>query len=152
MVDILVFNKPLVYNAILGRPTLNELKVMISIYHLVMKFLTHNGVKIFRGKQEKARKCYVESVNKVCHKVPQPAVVATIFKINEIDTPNVEVVNKICHKVSQPAVVTTIFKNDEIDRPKGEIKPLSNLDPHMSEEETRGQPIEDLVSYHLDIE
>ncbi|GMN48643.1 hypothetical protein TIFTF001_017820 [Ficus carica] len=41
-----------------------------------------------RGNQERARKCYVEAVNKVCHKVPKPAVVTTIFKIDEIDTPN----------------------------------------------------------------
>ncbi|GMN51403.1 hypothetical protein TIFTF001_020563 [Ficus carica] len=85
-----------------------------------MKFPTPNGVGIFRGNQEKARKCYVETMNKVCHKVPQSVVVTIIFKINEIDTLN------------------------------GEIKPLSGLDPRMSEEETQAQLIEDLVPYHLD--
>ena len=57
--------------------------------------------------------------------------------------------NKICHKVPQSVVVTIIFKINEIDTPNGEIKPLSGLDPSISEEETRAQPIEELVPYHL---
>ncbi|GMN22562.1 hypothetical protein TIFTF001_040286 [Ficus carica] len=71
---------------------------------------------------ERARKCYVGAVNKVCHKVPQLAVVTTIFKIDEIETPN------------------------------SKINPLSDLDPRVSEEEIRAQPVEDLVPFHLDHE
>ncbi|GMN64221.1 hypothetical protein TIFTF001_033305 [Ficus carica] len=52
-----------------------------------MKFPTLNGVDIFKGNQERASKYYVEAVNKLCYQVPQPAVVTTIFKIDEIDTP-----------------------------------------------------------------
>lgn len=36
---------------------------------------------------------------------------------------------------AQPAVVTTIFKINEVDTPDGEIKPFSNLDRPMPEEE-----------------
>ena len=86
-----------------------------------MKFSTPNGVRSFKGNQERAKKCYVKAVNKMCYKVPQSAMVTTIFKINEIDTPN------------------------------DEIKPLSDLDPRMSEEEIRAQLVEDLVPYHLDL-
>ncbi|GMN44858.1 hypothetical protein TIFTF001_014053 [Ficus carica] len=120
MMEFLVVNKPSIYNIIMGRPALNALKVVVSTYHLAMEFPTQNEVGILRGNQERARNCYVEVVSKVRHKVPQPTVVTTIFKIDEIDTPN------------------------------GEIKPLSDLDPRMFEEEIRAQLVEDLVPYHLD--
>lgn len=48
--------------------------------------------------------------------------------------------------------MTTIFKIDEVDTPDGEIKPLSDLDPRMPEEEIRAHPVEDLVPYQLDPE
>lgn len=122
MVEFLVVDKPSIYNAILGRPTLNGLKAVVPTYFLAMKIPTLNEVGIFRGNQEMARKCYVEAVNKVSYKVPQPAVVTTTFKINEINTLN------------------------------SEIKPLSDLNPRVSEEEIRAQSVEDLVPYHLDHE
>ncbi|GMN45115.1 hypothetical protein TIFTF001_014298 [Ficus carica] len=53
-----------------------------------MKFPTPYGVAIFKGNQEKARKCYVEVMNKMCNRALQPATVSTIFKIDEIDPPN----------------------------------------------------------------
>ncbi|GMN63866.1 hypothetical protein TIFTF001_032958 [Ficus carica] len=49
MVEFLIADKPSVYNAILGRLTLNALKVVISTYHLAMKFPTTNEVGIFKG-------------------------------------------------------------------------------------------------------
>ena len=60
--------------------------------------------------------------------------------------------NKVCHKVPQSAVMTSIFKINEIDTHNGEIKPLSDQNPHTSEEEIRAQLVEDLVPYHLDPE
>lgn len=44
-----------------------------------------NEVGILRGNQERARKYYVEVANKMCHQTPRPAIVSTIFKIDEIE-------------------------------------------------------------------
>ncbi|GMN72562.1 hypothetical protein TIFTF001_056023, partial [Ficus carica] len=120
MVEFIVVDRPSVYNVILGRPTLNALKAVVSTYHLAMKFPTNDGIGVFRGNQEGARKCYMEAVNKVCRKAP--ATVATILKIDEADVPNEE------------------------------IKPLSDLDPRLPDEEVRAYPVEDLVPYQLDPE
>ncbi|GMN42449.1 hypothetical protein TIFTF001_011665 [Ficus carica] len=79
MVEFIVVDRPSVYNVILGRPTLNALKAVVSTYHLAMKFPINDGIGVFRGNQEGARKCYMEAVNKVCRKAP--ATVATILKV-----------------------------------------------------------------------
>ncbi|GMN47624.1 hypothetical protein TIFTF001_016801 [Ficus carica] len=122
MVEFLVVNKPLVYNVILGRLTLNVLKAAVSTYHLAIKFLLQTKSGFSEGTKRGLGNAMSKAVNKMCHRVPQQAVVTTIFKINEINTRN------------------------------GEIKPLSGLNPRMSEEETEAQPVEDLVPYHLDPE
>lgn len=69
----------------MGRPTFNVLKVVVSTYHLAIKFLMPNEVGILRGNQERARKYYVEEANKICHQTPRLAIVSTIFKIDEIE-------------------------------------------------------------------
>lgn len=40
MVTFMVVNLPSAYNVILGRPTLNKLRMVVSTYHRAMKFLT----------------------------------------------------------------------------------------------------------------
>ncbi|GMN54123.1 hypothetical protein TIFTF001_023250 [Ficus carica] len=122
MVEFIVVDRPSVYNVILGRPTLNALKAVVSTYHLAMKFPTGNGIGVFRGNQEGARKCYMEAVNKVCRKAPAPATVATILAVDEAGVLS------------------------------GEIKPLADLDPRMPEEEIRALPVEDLIPFQLDPE
>jgi hypothetical protein len=59
MVDFLVIDRPSAYNAIVGRPSLNKLRVVTSTYHLMMKFLTEKGVGVVRGDQLAARRCYI---------------------------------------------------------------------------------------------
>lgn len=54
MVKFIVVNKPSVYNIILKRLTLNAIKVVMSIYHLVMKFSTPTEVETFKGSQQEA--------------------------------------------------------------------------------------------------
>uniref|UniRef100_A0A2N9G5W9 Reverse transcriptase RNase H-like domain-containing protein n=1 Tax=Fagus sylvatica TaxID=28930 RepID=A0A2N9G5W9_FAGSY len=58
----LVVNCPSAYNAIIGRPTLNRLRVVTSTYHLLIKFPTEHGIGEVRGDQIAARECYLASL------------------------------------------------------------------------------------------
>ncbi|GMN65573.1 hypothetical protein TIFTF001_034636 [Ficus carica] len=91
MVEFIVVDRPSVYNVILGRPTLNAIKAVVSTYHLAMKFPAEGGVGVFRGNQEGARKCYMEAVNKVCRKAPVSITVATVFTVDEAEAPSGDV-------------------------------------------------------------
>ncbi|XP_058106951.1 uncharacterized protein LOC131250685 [Magnolia sinica] len=55
MIDFLVVDYPSVYNIILGRPSLNTLRVVVSTCHLIMKFSTEHEVGQVRGDQQEAR-------------------------------------------------------------------------------------------------
>ena len=47
---------------LLGRPSLNAIRVVPSAYHMVIKFPTENGVGMVRGNQRIARECYLASM------------------------------------------------------------------------------------------
>ncbi|KAJ0967918.1 hypothetical protein J5N97_024835 [Dioscorea zingiberensis] len=49
-------------NVILGRPTLNSMKAIISTYHLLLKFPTESGSAEVRGDQPLARQCYFSTL------------------------------------------------------------------------------------------
>ena len=49
---------------LLGRPSLNAIRVVPSAYHMVIKFLTVNGVGMVRGNQRIARECYSTSMKR----------------------------------------------------------------------------------------
>lgn len=51
------------YNAILGQPELNALKVAVSTYHLLVKFRTLHGIEELRGDQVLAKKCYMSTLH-----------------------------------------------------------------------------------------
>ena len=51
MIDFLVIDQPLAFNAVLGRPSLKELRAITSTYHLLMKFPTPKGVGEVKGGQ-----------------------------------------------------------------------------------------------------
>ncbi|XP_030958569.1 uncharacterized protein LOC115980462 [Quercus lobata] len=57
-IDFLIVNCPSTYNIILGRPALNKLKAVTSIYHLKVKFPTAYGIGEIKGDQVLARECY----------------------------------------------------------------------------------------------
>ena len=58
-VTFLVVDWSSVYNAIIGRPTLNSWKAITSTYQLVIKFPIEYGVGELRGNQIAACECYI---------------------------------------------------------------------------------------------
>ncbi|GKV34019.1 hypothetical protein SLEP1_g42446 [Rubroshorea leprosula] len=50
------------FNIIIGRPTLTEIRAVVSQSHLCIKFPTPMGIATLRGNQEVARHCYITSV------------------------------------------------------------------------------------------
>jgi hypothetical protein len=58
MVKFLIVDRVSVYNAIIGRTALNDLKAVTSTPHLSMKFPTEEGVGVVKGDQKEARRCY----------------------------------------------------------------------------------------------
>ncbi|XP_065034856.1 uncharacterized protein LOC135671391 [Musa acuminata AAA Group] len=63
MATFLVVNLPIAYNAILGRPTLNKFRTVISTYHRTLKFSTRAGVGVARGSPRESRQCYLTAVS-----------------------------------------------------------------------------------------
>jgi hypothetical protein len=61
-VEFLVVDCPSAYNVIIGRPTLNKLRVVTSTYHLLVRFPTEHGVGELKGDQATARECYFASL------------------------------------------------------------------------------------------
>ncbi|KAK3039055.1 hypothetical protein RJ639_028506 [Escallonia herrerae] len=55
MLDFVVVRVPSAYNAILGQTALNQLRVVVSTYHMKMKFPMKNGVGEVKGDQVVAR-------------------------------------------------------------------------------------------------
>ena len=57
-IDFLVIDCSLMYNIILGRPTLNKLRAATSTYYLKVKFPIAHSIGEISGDQVLARKCY----------------------------------------------------------------------------------------------
>ena len=83
MVDFLLVDQPSVYNAIIGRPTLNALHAIVSTYHLAMKFLVGNLVGEVRRDQAESQQCYTMST-RVAEK---HKTVNTIFHLEDVEVP-----------------------------------------------------------------
>ena len=58
-VNFLVVDCSSSYNAIIGRPILNNWKAVTSTYHLSIKFPTEHGVGQVQGDQLATRECYL---------------------------------------------------------------------------------------------
>ena len=52
------------YNVILGRPTLNRARAVVSTHSLFIKFLTPKGTKILMGDQATTRSFYITSLRR----------------------------------------------------------------------------------------
>ena len=57
-IRFLIVDAPSAYNILLGRPSLNAIRVIPSTYHMVIKFPTVNEVGMVQGDQRIARECY----------------------------------------------------------------------------------------------
>ncbi|XP_073294443.1 uncharacterized protein [Primulina huaijiensis] len=62
MTTFTVVDSPSSYNIILGRPAMNEMRVVAYIYHQKIKFSVGSWVGEVQGDQPSSRKCYVETV------------------------------------------------------------------------------------------
>ena len=62
LTKFLIVEAPSAYNMLLGRPSLNAIRAVLSAYHMVFKFPTENGVGKARRDQRIARECYLESM------------------------------------------------------------------------------------------
>ena len=61
-VKFLIVDALSAYNILLGRPSLNAIKVIPSAYHMMIKFPTTSGVGMVQGDQRVARECYSTSM------------------------------------------------------------------------------------------
>ncbi|RWV84609.1 hypothetical protein GW17_00053664, partial [Ensete ventricosum] len=59
LVSFMVVKLSSAYNAIIGRPTLNRLRAIVSTYHRVLKFPTRAGVGEVRSDPRESRQCYL---------------------------------------------------------------------------------------------
>ena len=66
MLRFLIVDALSIYNMLLGRPSLNAMRVVPSAYHMVIKFPTANGVGMVRGNQRIAREYYSASMKQNC--------------------------------------------------------------------------------------
>ncbi|RWW82507.1 hypothetical protein BHE74_00009031 [Ensete ventricosum] len=78
MVTFMVVNLPSTYNIILGQPTLNELRAIVSTYQLVMKISTRIGTREVKSDPRESRRCYLTVVTlpkkpKAGHSTPENA-------------------------------------------------------------------------------
>lgn len=64
LVSFIVVDCPSAYNVVMGRPIMVELRAVVSIYHLTMKFPTAEGIESLRGDQRTAQECYNSSISK----------------------------------------------------------------------------------------
>ncbi|KAK4389965.1 hypothetical protein Sango_2059800 [Sesamum angolense] len=64
VLKFLVVDIPSAYNVILGRPTLNAFRAVISTYHMKIKFLVIGGVGEAQANTLQARKCYIEVIKR----------------------------------------------------------------------------------------
>ena len=68
---------------LLGRPSLNAIRAILSSYHMVIKFPMENGVGMVRGNQRVARECYLASMK---HKAVDNIHVYELNMKDELDT------------------------------------------------------------------
>ena len=64
LASFIVVDCPSAYNVVMGRPILVDLRAVVSIHHLMIKFPAAKGVGSLKGDQRTARECYNSSISK----------------------------------------------------------------------------------------
>ncbi|XP_031111915.1 uncharacterized protein LOC116015888 [Ipomoea triloba] len=64
-VEFVVVKSECAHNIILGRPALEDLRSIISMEHLCLKFPTPTGVGVARGDQKVSRSCYLKACRQI---------------------------------------------------------------------------------------
>ena len=59
IVEFTVFNRPAVYNIVLGTPWLYQMRAVPSTYHQCIKFPMPAGVETIKGNQDISKTCYL---------------------------------------------------------------------------------------------
>ena len=62
MANFIVVESPSAYNVILGRLSLNRIRIVVSTHGLVVKFSTPQGTGTLKGDQVVAKSCYATSL------------------------------------------------------------------------------------------
>ncbi|KAL0394522.1 UNVERIFIED_CONTAM: hypothetical protein Slati_4418400 [Sesamum latifolium] len=73
LLKFLVVDIPSAYNVILGRPTLNAFRTIISTYHMKIKFPVIGGVGEAQADMLQERKCYVATIKRGKNRVLEEA-------------------------------------------------------------------------------
>ncbi|XP_022159205.1 uncharacterized protein LOC111025624 [Momordica charantia] len=60
--EFVVIDRSSVYNAIIGRPLIRDLRAVPSTYHQVLKYPTSAGIAKVRGEQKMSRECYAAAM------------------------------------------------------------------------------------------
>ncbi|PON69940.1 hypothetical protein PanWU01x14_084040 [Parasponia andersonii] len=137
MTQILVVDCPSAFNAMLGRPTLRELRAVTSIYHLTMKFPTQHGVgerkrqSRQRAKHQSRQQAKRQSIRQTKRQSSRQTKRQSSRQINyqsRHQTASIE-----------PSVKASIETTSE------------DFDPQEIDEEVRTGPIEDLEDLSFDI-
>ncbi|PON34879.1 hypothetical protein PanWU01x14_340680 [Parasponia andersonii] len=173
MTQFLVVDCPSAFNAVLGRPTLRELRAVTSIYYLTMKFPTQHGVGEVRGNQYDARTCYNNSLKlavkdatsriMMVH-LPEEAIEASVVAADEAsvvaadeasvvaaDKASIVVADKTSAEAASKAPVGSSDKASVESSVKASIETTSeDFDPREIDEVRTG-PVEDLEDLSFDL-
>ena len=123
-VTFLVVDCSSLYNAILGRPTLNSWKAVTSTYHLMIKFLIEYGLGELRGDQMAARECYIVMLEMDDHQQTmcieeQRTIAEPVEELEEVtlDDSRLERTTRMGTLASQPvrqALMTFLRENQDV--------------------------------------
>ena len=141
--DFLVIVQPSTFNVILGRPSLKALKAITSIYHLLMKFPTPNGVGQVRGNQEEVRRCY----NQAVRSASKPR------QVNVVDQrpPNEGSLDDTIDPRSSDEEATTGLVEDLVDLPVDNKEPTKVLKLGKNLSEELKEAISTFLKSNLDV-